>query len=55
MPVDNNGIIDGLWRGERKCIDPRAGDADLRFKNWEELHHVATKEILVEVAPHKEG
>ena len=26
--VDNEGIIDGLWRGERKCIDPKAGDAD---------------------------
>ena len=26
--VDNKGIIDGLWRGERKCIDPKAGDAD---------------------------
>ena len=27
--VDNKGIIDGLWRGERKCIDPKAGGADL--------------------------
>ena len=26
VQVDNNGIIDGLWRGERKCIDPKAGD-----------------------------
>ena len=26
--VDNKGIINGLWRGERKCIDPKAGDAD---------------------------
>ena len=25
--VDNKGITDGLWRGERKCIKPRAGDA----------------------------
>ena len=23
------GIIDGLWRRERKCIDPKAGDANL--------------------------
>ena len=22
-------IIDGVWRGERKCIDAKAGDADL--------------------------
>ena len=27
--VDNKGIIDGLWRGGRKCIDPKAGDAEL--------------------------
>ena len=27
--VDNKGIIDGLWRRERKCINPKAGDADL--------------------------
>ena len=27
--VDNKGIIDGLWRGEKKCVDPKAGDADL--------------------------
>ena len=31
--VDNKGIIDGLWRGERKCIDPQAGDADLWITN----------------------
>ena len=24
--VDNKGIIDGLLRGERKCIDPKAAD-----------------------------
>ena len=27
--VDNRGIIDVLWRGERKCSKPNAGDADL--------------------------
>ena len=27
--VDNKGIIDGLRKGERECIMPRAGDADL--------------------------
>ena len=26
--VDNKGSIDGLRRGESKCIKPRAGDAD---------------------------
>ena len=41
--MDNKGIIDGLWRGERKC-----GDPDL-WKNWEELHLLSSKEVLVEV------
>ena len=41
--VDNKGIIDGLWRGERKCMSLKAGDADLWMKIWEELH------ILLEV------
>ena len=27
--VDNKGIIDGLRKGEKECIQPRAGDADL--------------------------
>ena len=27
--VDNKGVIVGLWRGERKCVDPKAGVADL--------------------------
>ena len=49
MHVDNTRTIDGLWRGERKCIDPKAGDADLWIKSWEELHLVMSKEILVEV------
>ena len=47
--VDNKGIIDGLLRGERKCIDPKAGDADLRIKIWEELHLLTSQETLVEV------
>ena len=47
--VDNKEIIGGLWRGERKCIDPKAGDADLWIKMWEELQLSTLKEILVEV------
>ena len=47
--VDNKGIIDGLWRGERKCIDPKAGDADFWIKIWEELHRLAERDIVVEV------
>ena len=47
--VDNKGIIDGLWRGERKCIDPKAGDAELWVKIWEELHVLMSRGILEEV------
>ena len=47
--VDNKGIIDGLRRGESKCIKPRAGDADLWIKMWEELHDLAGRGISVEV------
>ena len=35
--VDNQGIVDGLWRGEKKCIGPRAKDADVWISIWEEL------------------
>ena len=47
--VDNKGIIDGIWRGERKYIDPKAGDADLWIKIWEEMHLLVSKFLLVEV------
>ena len=47
--VDNKGIVGGLWRGERECIMPRAGDADLWIKIWEELQNLAERDILVEV------
>ena len=49
MDVDSEGIIDGLWRGDRKCIDPKAGDADLWIEIWEELHKIAARDIVVEV------
>ena len=29
--VDNKGILDGLRRGEMKCIGPKAKDAGLRI------------------------
>ena len=32
IPVDNKGIIDELRKGEKECIKPRAGGADL-WKN----------------------
>ena len=47
--VGNKGVLDGLWRGERKCIDPNTGDADLWIEIWEELHSLAAGEIQVEV------
>ena len=34
---------------ERECIKPRAGDADLRIKIWEELHSLAARDMAVEV------
>ena len=46
--VDNKGIIDG-WRGEMRCIGPRAKDADLWILIWEELHRVHQEGILVGV------
>ena len=49
MHVDTKGIFDALWRGERKCIIPEAGDADLSIKIWEELHRLAARDIVVEV------
>ena len=45
IKVDNKGIINGLRRGERECIKPRAGDADLWIKIWEDLHLLAAREM----------
>ena len=58
--VDNKGIIDALWRGEIKCIDPTAGDADLWIKIWEELHRLVAREKsggsgACQGVPHKEA
>ena len=39
----------GYGRGGRKCIDSKAGDADLWIKIWKELHLLTSREILVEV------
>ena len=48
--VHNNGIIDGLWRGESKCIGPAAGDADFVDQDLgRELHLLMSKDILVQV------
>ena len=42
-------IIDGLWTGKRKCIDPKAGVADLWNKNREQSHYFVSRDIVVEV------
>ena len=47
--VDNKGIIYGLWRGEMRCIGPRAQNADLWILIWEELHRFHQEGTLVEV------
>ena len=44
--VENKGIIDGLRRGEKESITPRAGDADLWIKMLEELHELVKKRHL---------
>ena len=47
--VDIKGNIDALWRGERKCVDLKAGDADLWINIWVKLQLLTLMEILVEV------
>ena len=37
------------YEKERECMKPRAGDADLWVKNWEEVDGLADRDILVEV------
>ena len=34
-----------LRKGEKECIEPKAGGADLWIKNREELHELAKKEV----------
>ena len=46
--VDNKGTIDGLRKGEKECIEPRA-EMQTCGKIWEELHELAKRGILVEV------
>ena len=47
--VVNKGITDVLWRGERKCIKPKAGDADLWIRIWLGRIALAARDIVVEV------
>ena len=47
---DDKGVSDGLWRGEMKCTDPKANDADLWISSWEALHRLHRQGILVEVS-----
>ena len=46
VQVGNKGIVDGLRGGAKECIEPRAGDANLWIKNWEELHDMVEKRHL---------
>ena len=34
--VDNKRMIGGLWRGEMKCIEPKAKESDLWILIWED-------------------
>ena len=47
--VDNKGIIDGLWRGEVKCVGPQAKDADLWILVREEVSRIHQESMLLEV------
>ena len=48
--VDNKGFIDGSRKGEKECIKPGTGDADLWIKNfWQESQELVKRGILVEV------
>ena len=46
--VDNKGIIDVLWRGETKCMGPKAKDADLWVLIWEEVRRIHQEGALPE-------
>ena len=39
----------GCGEEKRECIKPKAGDADLWIKVWEELHRLAARDVVVEV------
>ena len=43
----------GYEKGEKECIKPRAGDADLWIKNWEELHELTERGILEHVMAYR--
>ena len=47
--VDRKGITDGLWRGEMKCISPKAKDADVWTLTWEEVRSIHQEGTLPEV------
>ena len=57
--MDNKGMFGGLRKGEKECIKPRAGDADL-WTNLEEFRESVKRRNLggsgtCEGTPHKEG
>ena len=38
--TDNLGILNGVHRGEKKCIGPKAQEADIWIKIWKEMEKV---------------
>ena len=49
--VGDKEIIDVLWKGELKCIGPKAKDVDLWLRMLEEVHFLPCKDMLI-VAEH---
>ena len=47
--VDNQGIPDGLWRGETKHIVPEAKNADLWILIWEGMRRIHQEGTLPEI------
>ena len=47
--TDNLGILNGVHRGEKKCIGPKAKEADFWVKIWKEIEEVRDEDIWFDV------
>ena len=47
--TDSMGILNGLHRGEKMCIAPRAEEADLWIGLWEGVEEVRDRDIRLDV------
>ena len=47
--IDKKGIIDELWRGETRCIGPKAKDANLSILIGEEVRRILQEGSRLEV------